>query len=65
MAKIINAAHREIDFEAAAKLMDTELSESFEHGDGLTEQEFFDAYCLAHRRKFGKVFEPNKANPVW
>lgn len=65
MAKIINAARTEIDFDAAAKLMDDEISRSFEHGDGLTEQEFFDVYCVEHRKKFGTVFEPNKANPVW
>ena len=65
MAKIINASGREIDFDAAAILMDNDISASFEHGDGLTEQEFFDVYCLEHRRKYGEEFEPNKKNPTW
>jgi hypothetical protein len=68
MTKITNAAGREIDFEAAAALMDIDVAGSVdhgEHGDGQTEQEFFDAYCEAHRARFGEEFEPNKANPVW
>jgi hypothetical protein len=65
MTKIINSTGKEIDFDAAALLMDQEISASFEHGDGLTEQEFFDVYCLEHRKKFGEEFEPNKPHPVW
>ncbi len=65
MTTITNAAGKEIDFEAASNLMDNDLSADLDHGAGLTEQEFFDAYCGKHRAKFGEEFEPNKANPVW
>ncbi len=30
-----------------------------------SQQEFFEAYCVAHEQKFGELFEPDKVNPVW
>lgn len=66
MIKITNAAGRLIDFDAAANMMDNEISKSFGHGANFqTEQDFFDTYCVRHREVFGEEFEANKANPVW
>jgi hypothetical protein len=36
-----------------------------DYGDGLTEQEFYNAYCIRHALKFGDEFELDKQNPVW
>lgn len=66
MVTIKNAYGLEIDFDAAAALMDHDISAELGHGDGFaSEQEFFDAYCAKHLAKFGEEFEPNKENPVW
>lgn len=67
MAKITNAAGTEIDFDAASAIMDDEIVASLGDGhmDGLTEQQAFDAYCVAHTAKFGTEFEANKANPIF
>jgi hypothetical protein len=65
ISTVTNAAGREISFEAAAKRMDHGLSAFLHHGDGQTEQEFFNAYCVMHRAKFGDEFEANKPNPAW
>lgn len=67
MTEITNAAGKKINFDAAAALMDEEITVTLGNGnmDGLTEQEAFDAYCAQHLAKFGEEFEPNKANPVW
>lgn len=65
MTTITNAAGREIDFDAAATLMDNGIVAALGHGDGLTEQEFFTDYCAMHWARFDEEFEPNKANPVW
>ena len=46
---------REYDFGAARNLMDDELCENI-HGAVDTDQEFFDAYVLAHAEKFGEEF---------
>lgn len=62
---ITNAHGKEIDFDAAAALMDDGIAAELEHGDGLTEQEFFEEYCLRHRAKFGEEYVANTSNPVW
>ncbi|RMH38516.1 MAG: hypothetical protein D6694_12285 [Gammaproteobacteria bacterium] len=63
---VINAYGKEIDYEAAVNLMDDDIREQL-HAElaPCSEQEFFDAYCKAHREKYGEDFEPAKANPVW
>jgi len=65
MDKVINAHGRIIDLDAAYVLMDHDILEDLEFGDGRDHQEFFDAYCAAHLAKFGEEFEPNTENPVW
>lgn len=61
---ITNTWGTEIDFTAAATLMDDEIREEIA-GTVDTEQEFFDAYCKAHEEKYGEEFELAKANPVY
>jgi len=48
-------------FEAAVELMDDDIREYLHsnHCDELSEQEFIDVYCSAHREKFGKNFTIN------
>lgn len=46
---------RYVDIEAVRMLMDDELVEMI-HGTLDTEQEFFDAYCQAHEKKYGQPF---------
>lgn len=65
MSTITNAAGRQIDFNAAAVLMDDDIVAELSYLDGMSEQEAFERYCAYHREKFGEEFEPNKANPVW
>ena len=62
---VVNSHGRCIDFEAAIELMDDELWEMLAREDHGSNQQFFDAYCKAHLQKFGKIFEPDKPNPVW
>lgn len=63
---VVNEYGVEIDFEVAENYMDDELCEVL-HNElaPCADQEFFDAYCIAHKQKFGEVFEAAKANPVW
>jgi hypothetical protein len=65
MTNITNAHGRQIDFDAASKLMDEEISQFLDGIEFSGEQAYFHAYCNEHRTKFGEEFEPNKANPVW
>lgn len=59
---VINRYGVEINFDVAASMMDDEIREQI-CGTVDTEQEFFDAYCEAHEKKFGEIFEPAKSNP--
>lgn len=66
MPKIINEAGTEIDYEAAANLMDDDIREKLHSKLApCTEAKFWKAYCAAHRRHFREEFEPNKRNPQW
>lgn len=65
MTTITNVHGREIDFDAAAALMDGQVSADIGDGDGMTAQEYFNTYCDWHRARHGEEFEPNKSNPVW
>jgi hypothetical protein len=62
MTTIRNFNDCEIDFDAAVNLMDNRLREELHDavaGTDTTEQEFYDMYCEAHRKRFGKGFEVN------
>lgn len=59
MTSVINQHGADIDFHRACRLMDSAVAADMEHGDGLTNQEFFDAYCIRHFLRFGKEFQPN------
>lgn len=66
MTTITNEAGTEIDFEAAAQLMDDEIRERLHmYYDARDEADFFHAYCQKHREQFGEEFEPNKRSPNW
>ena len=60
-----NMNSTEIDFGAAANLMDDEIREELAAEGYETEQEFFHAYEIAHERKYGAEWELSKVNPVW
>lgn len=61
---IINSNGTEIDFETAVNYMDDEIREDL-HGElsPCTEQEFFNAYCERHFKKYSEAFEFDKDNP--
>jgi len=63
---ITNQCGKEIDYFAAAMLMDEDICEKL-HMElaPCKEQEFWDAYCTRHLAKYWEDFEPDKANPVW
>lgn len=64
--KVINKNGTAIDFDAAVSMMDDDIRESV-HAElaPCTEQDFFDAYCKAHKAKYGAEFECAKENPCW
>ena len=64
--KVINMNGTEINYEAAAELMDDEICESlnFELAP-CTDQEFFTAYEKAHIEKYGEEWELSKENPCY
>ena len=57
--KVINQHGADICFHRACNLMDSAIAADMEHGDGLTAQEFFNAYCIQHFIRFGEEFELN------
>lgn len=59
-----NEYGKEIDFEAAAALMDDEIIENDIADMEWTEQQYFDIYCYEHEKKFGEKFEFAKENPT-
>ena len=63
---VVNPYGDEIDYEAAIQMMDDDLREEV-HGimAPCSEQEFFDAYCKAHERRFGEPWFLDEQNPVW
>ncbi len=58
--KIIDQRGWEFDFKVLIKLMDDDLYEEL-YGiiSPCTEQEFYDAYCSAHEKKFSEEFTIN------
>ena len=61
---VINMNGTEINYEAAAELMDDEIRESI-CGTVDSEQEFFTAYENAHAEKYGEEWELSKENPCY
>lgn len=64
--KVINKNGVEIDFETAVGLMDDELRERI-HAKlaPCSEQEFFEAYEIAHTEEYSADWELSKANPIF
>lgn len=63
--KVINSYGKEINFEAAVNLMDDDIREQLAAEGIETEQEFFEAYCEAHEKKFGEEWALDSANPQY
>lgn len=61
---VVNEYGKSINYEIAENMMDDEIRESL-CGYYFDEQSFFDAYCAAHKEKYGEEFELAKANPVY
>lgn len=64
MIKVKNSDGREIDFDAAALLMDDDLREQVYFEWTEDEQAFFDRYCILHRLHFDEDFVPD-TNGAW
>ena len=70
MGIIENGYGKRFDYDFAEQFMDKELCEEMaanpecpvEHGDG-NEQGWFDAYCVAHERRFGETWVLDTENP--
>ena len=61
-----NRYGRALDFEAAVYKMDDDIREKL--ADELTpctEQEFFDAYCVAHKEAYDEEWFLDDPNPNW
>lgn len=55
-----------IDFEIAVNFMDDGIRERlYNFIAPCSEQDFFEAYCLAHECRFNEPFELAKENPVY
>lgn len=55
----------EVDYDTAVSLMDNDIREDLHRKlVPCSNQEFFDAYCAEHRKKFGEEFEFAKRNPI-
>lgn len=64
--KVINKNGYELNYNAAAKMMDDDLREELcLQLAPCTEQEFLAAYEAAHAEKFGEEWELSKGNPCW
>lgn len=65
-AIVINKNGAEIYFDSAVNLMDDDLRECI-HAElaPCTEQEFFEAYEIAHADKYGEEWELSKPNPCY
>lgn len=57
---VYNAYSEPVSFEAAMNIADDDLREELHAAFGgfVSNQEFFDLYADAHRKKFGEVFAP-------
>lgn len=66
MSKVVNLSGTIIDYEGALQMMDDDLRD-YLHMDlfPCSNQEFFTAYEIVHKEKFGEDFELSKVSPVW
>lgn len=56
-----NQYGKEVNFDEALKLMDVDLRENVAYELSLSsDQEFFDKYAEAHKKKFGTTWEPDR-----
>ena len=56
-----NQYGKEVNFDEALKLMDADLRENVAYELSLSsDQEFFDKYAEAHKKKFGTTWEPDR-----
>lgn len=63
---ILNSYGVALRVDASAALMDDDLREELHDTiTPCTEKEFFDAYCAAHRERFGEDFVLDSANPTF
>ena len=61
LGTVVNAEDVEVDFDAAVAAMDPGLRDELHRKmDPSPKQEFFDAYCEAHRGRFGEEFSYNR-----
>lgn len=65
MSTVKNQYGREIDLDAAATIMDIELTNSHDLDAADNDQEWFEIYCRVHEEKYGEEFELNKENGQW
>lgn len=66
MIKVINKNGTQINYNAAARLMDDDLRDELcLQLAPCTAQEFFSAYEAAHAEKFGEEWELSKEKPCW
>lgn len=62
---VLNKDSFAIEYDAAVELMDDDLREELHRElSPCSEQDFFDAYADAHKKRFGEEWEPAKGNPV-
>lgn len=66
MRIVVNMSGKEIDFEAAVLHMDDDIREALNIDMApCTDQEFFTAYEIAHKDKFGDPWFLSGDNPLW
>lgn len=65
MNSVLNMSDAVVDFDAAVLLMDDEIREEMNQYDWATFQDFFRAYELLHKMKFGEPWELSKPNPTY
>lgn len=66
MTMVINSWGNEIDYEVSVTMMDDEVRENLHNEIApCTEQEFFDAYAVAHKEQFGEDWILDTENPCY
>lgn len=58
-ARKVELNGEEVDWDACTELMDDDICEELhaKYAGNVTNQQFLDVYCKAHRKKYGKEFE--------
>ena len=66
MKTVINSYSKKLDYDSIVELMDDDIREALSSAMApCSEQEFFDAYCVKHQKKFREVFFANGQNPQY